>query len=58
VTDKRKNNGGHASCGRKRLGERKSETFRLPIHCSEWLDKKVNKNAAVVALIEKAINEA
>jgi hypothetical protein len=57
MTDKRKKNGGHANCGRKSLGERKTETFRMPIHCSEWLDKQGNKNAAIVALIEKAINE-
>jgi hypothetical protein len=60
MTDKRKNNGGkRLGSGRKSLGERKSKTFKLPIHCSDWLGKQGNKNAAVVELIEKAIeNEA
>jgi hypothetical protein len=58
MTDKRKNNGGHKTAGRKSLGTRKSVNFRVPIQCSEWLEKQSNKNAAIVALIEKAINEA
>ncbi len=57
--DKRKKNGGHSKGGRNSFGERLGITFRLPIRCAEWLDKQGNKNAAVVALIEKAIeNEA
>ena len=58
MTDKRKNNGGHSTAGRKKLGTRKLVNFRVPIKCLEWLDKQGNKNAAIVALIEKAINEA
>ena len=57
MTDKRKNNGGHSKGGRRSLGERREITFRLPIPCAEWLDKQSNKNAAIVSLIEKAINE-
>ena len=58
MTDKRKNNGGHSTAGRKSKGARKLVNFRVPIPCAEWLDKQGNKNAAIVALIEKAINEA
>ncbi len=57
MTDKRKNNGGNKSAGRKSYGARKLVIIRVPIPCAEWLGKQGNKNAAIVALIEKAINE-
>lgn len=59
MTDKRKNNGGKRDgAGRKSFGARKQVTIKLPIPCAEWLDKQGNKNAAIVSLIEKEINEA
>jgi hypothetical protein len=58
MTDKRKNNGGHTNGGRKSLGERVSVNVRIPLHCSEWLSKQTNKNAAIVALIEKEIKQS
>ena len=61
MTDKRKNNGGHSTAGhvgRKSLGERVSVTIRIPVHCSDWLNKQANKNAALVALIEKEIEQS
>ena len=57
-TDKRKNNGGHKNCGRKSFGERVSVTIKIPLHCSDWLNKQPNKNAALVALIEKEIKKS
>lgn len=58
MTDKRKNNGGHSKSGRKSLGERVSLAIRMPVNCSDWLNKQANKNAAIVALIEKEIKQS
>lgn len=58
MTDKRKNNGGHTNGGRKSDGERVSVTIRIPLKCADWLNKQDNKNAAIVALIEKEIKQS
>lgn len=61
MTDKRKNNGGHSTAGhagRKSLGERVAVTIRIPLDCADWLNKQANKNAALVALIEKEIKSS
>ena len=58
MTDKRKNNGGHSTAGRKSLGKRVAVTIRIPLNCADWLNKQSNKNAALVALIEKEIKQS
>jgi hypothetical protein len=58
MEDKRKNNGGHKNCGRKSLGKRVSVNVRIPLACAVWLNKQTNKNAALVALIDKEIKQS
>ena len=58
MTDKRKNNGGHKTAGRKSIGADKMRQFSVtlkPAHAA-WF--KENGVKALRELIEKAINEA
>jgi hypothetical protein len=58
MADKRKNNGGHKTAGRKSLGADKMRQFsvKLAPAQADWF--KANGVKALRELIEKAINEA
>ena len=58
MTDKRKNNGGHKTAGRKSLGVNKMRQFSVTLTPAQaaWFKEKGIK--ALRELIEKAINEA
>jgi hypothetical protein len=58
MTDKRKNNGGHKTAGRKNLGADKMRQFSVKLTTAQALWFKANGVKALRELIEKAINEA
>ena len=58
MTDKRKNNGGHKTAGRKSLGADKMRQFSVTLTPAQAVWFKNNGVNALRELIEKAINEA
>ena len=59
MTDKRKNNGGHKTAGRKSLGaDEKMRQFSVKLTPWQAAWFKANGVKALRELIEKAINEA
>ena len=58
ITDKRKNNGGHKTAGRKNLGADKMLQFTVLLKPRQAVWFKTNGVKALRELIEKAINEA
>ena len=57
MTDKRKNNGGHSTAGRKSLGADKMRQFSVKLTPWQAAWFKANGINALRELIEKAINE-